>query len=231
MASKNFSCATGLTSKHRLKPVPMPTISEYARARGVSHQYISKLVKKGMPLTTFEAADLWRDAYASSKASTNPTRIARIVDGGNNHDPSARHKPPTEVFKGKLTGVKLPSENTLEDAVTNARHAADEAWRLLHEAMIEGRASKIQVFLSIHNKAVEARFRAESAYREELERQRILIPLATAMEITRRAFDVILPRLKALPQNVGPRCTDPHTAIMVLEDESISILKAAQQAL
>jgi hypothetical protein len=58
----------------------MPTVSEYARARGVSHQYISKLVKKGMPLTSFEAADQFREAHASSKPPTNPTRIARMID-------------------------------------------------------------------------------------------------------------------------------------------------------
>jgi len=58
----------------------MLTVSEYARARGISHQYISKLAQKGMPLTSFEAADSWRETHASSKLPTNPTRIARILD-------------------------------------------------------------------------------------------------------------------------------------------------------
>jgi hypothetical protein len=211
----------------------MLTISEYARARGVSHQYISKLAKKGMPLTSFEAADFWRDAYASSKASTNPIRIARVMDEENEREPPIHHDPRKRPSNNKLSDAEPLSENTLEDALINARQAANEAWRLLGESMIEGRASKIQVLLNIHNKAVEARFRAESAYREELERRRVLIPLAEAMEITRRGYDVILSRLKALPQNVAPRCnpTDPYMAMMVLEDECAAILKAAQQAL
>jgi hypothetical protein len=85
------------------------------------------------------------------------------------------------------------------------------------------------VFLSIHTKAVEARFRAESAYRDERERRKILIPLAEAMEVARRGYDVIIQRLKALPQNVAPRCnpTDPHRAMTVLESECTAILAEA----
>jgi hypothetical protein len=211
----------------------MLTVSEYARARRVSHQYISKLTKKGMPLTSFEAADFWRDAHASSKSSTNPIRIARVMDEENEREPPIHHDHRKRPSNNKLSDAEPLSENTLEDALINARQAANEAWRLLRESMIEGRASKIQVLLNIHNKAVEAHLRAESAYREELERRRILIPLAEAMEITRRAFDVIVQRLKTLPQNVSVRCslTNPDTALTVLEDECASILKAAQQAL
>jgi hypothetical protein len=210
----------------------MPTISEYARARGVSHQYISKLAKKGMPLTSFEAADLWREAHASSKASTSPIRIARVTDEGNGCEPVLDHNAQRRALKNKLTYSDPPSESALEAALTNARQAANEAWRLLCEAMIEGKASRIQVLLNIHNKALEARLRVEVAYREELERRKTLVPLADAMEMTRRVFDVILSRLKVLPQNVAARCNpaDPHIAMTVLENECAAILTDAQQA-
>jgi hypothetical protein len=127
--------------------------------------------------------------------------------------------------------VEHSSESALNMAVMNSRCAADEAWRLLHEAMIEGKASKIQVLLSIHNKAVDALFTAESAYREELERRRILIRLAEAMDMARRGVDVILQRLKALPQNVASLCNpaDPARAITALEDECTTILQDAQK--
>ena len=93
------------------------------------------------------------------------------------------------------------------------------------------RASNIQVLLSVHNKAVDALFTAESAYREELERRRMLIPLGEAMEIARRGYEVILQRLKALPQNMAPRCnpTDPNRAMTVLESECTAILGDAQK--
>ena len=115
----------------------------------------------------------------------------------------------------------------------NAHRATDEAWRLLHEAMIEGRASKIQSLLSVFNKTIDGLFTAESAFREELERRRTLIPLAEAMEMTQRAFDVIVSRLKALPPNVMARSdpTNPHLVMTILEEECAAILEGAQQAL
>jgi len=58
----------------------MLTVTELARAWRVSHQYVSKLARKGMPLDSLEAAVEWRESHAASKAPTNPTRIARIFD-------------------------------------------------------------------------------------------------------------------------------------------------------
>ncbi len=208
----------------------MLTISEYARALGVSHQYISKLVKKGMPLTCSEAADVWREVHASSKASTSPTRITRIMNE-NGSESSIDSQPRKRASKDKLGHTESTSESELLDALINARRAADEAWRLLRESMIEGRTSKIQMLLNIHNKAVEARFRAEIVYREELERRRVLIPLAEAMEMARSGLGVIISRLKALPQNVAARCspTDANRAMTVLESECTAILTDAKR--
>ena len=89
----------------------------------------------------------------------------------------------------------------------------------------------IGVRLSVHNKALEALFKAEQSYREELERRRMLIRLGEAMEIARRGYEVILQRLKALPQNVAQRCnpTDPTRAMTVLESECTAILGDAQK--
>jgi hypothetical protein len=186
-----------------------------------------------MPLTSYEAADLWRDTHASSKASTNPIRIARVIGEENECEPSIHHDPPKRPSNNKPSDGKSLSENTLEDALINAREAANEAWRLLRESMIEGRASKIQVLLNIHNKAVEARFRAESAYREGLERQKILIPLSEAQSMVKKVVGVIVSRLNAFPQNAASRCNpaNPYIAMTVLEDECAAILKDAQQAL
>ena len=75
--------------------------------------------------------------------------------------------------------------------------------------MLEDKDNKISVRLTVFNKAQEGLFKAETVYREELERRRILIPLAEAKEIARRGYEVILQRLKALPQNVAHDATQP----------------------
>lgn len=192
--------------------------AEIARAWGTSRAYINQLVKRGLPLTSFEDARLWRDAHARKRAPTDPKQLARLA-GGNERTPG-------------VNATVRPSES-MEDTLRNACRAADEAWRLLQEAMLEGKDSKIQVRLSVHNKAVEARIRAETMIREEQERRNILIPLSKAQEITRSAFEVIIKRLTAMPQNIAPRCNphDPAHALGILEDECVGIIAAAQKAI
>jgi hypothetical protein len=197
----------------------------------VSRAYITKLVKKGMPLDSFEAAKEFREAHASKRATTSPAQIAKQLQEKKDERSPKPCICRKEYSRRKLAQVKRQSDNSLDDALFAAIQASDEAFRLLGEAMIEGRDSVISARLSVHNKALETRFKAESAYREELERRRILIPLAEAMAISRRGYEVILQRLNVLPQNVAQRCnpTDPDRGITVLESECTAILADAQK--
>jgi hypothetical protein len=197
----------------------MLTQADIARDWNCSRAYINQLIKRGLPLDSFENARLWRDAHARRRAPTDPKQLARLEER------------PTEP-QGSTHATVKPSES-MEDTLRNACRAADEAWRLLNEAMLEGKVSKISVLLSIHNKAIEGRIRAETMIREEKERRNILIPLAKAQEITRNAFEVVIKRLNALPQNIAPRCNphDPAHALGILEDECIGIISAAQKAI
>jgi transcriptional regulator with XRE-family HTH domain len=209
----------------------MPTQAQIARTFGVSRAYITKLVKKGMPLDSFEAAKFWRATNASKRATTSPVQIAKQLQEEKDSDaPEARARQKKYSAK-RPDGYRLPSGDSLKNALNNTIEASEEAFRLLKEAMIEEKDQKISARLAVFNKSSENRFKAESAYREDLERRRILIPLAEAMETARRGYEVILQRLKALPQNVAPRCnpTDPHRAISVLESECTAILGDAQK--
>ena len=184
-----------------------------------------------MPLDSFEAAREFREAHASKRATTSPVQIARQLQEEKDEGspkPRTRRK---ECSQRKLAQVHGQSDNSLDDALLAAIQASDEAFRLLGEAMIEGRDSVISARLSVHNKALETRFKAESAYREELGRRRILIALAEAKEIARRGYGVIIQRLNALPQNVAQRCNpaDPARAITALECECTAILADAQK--
>lgn len=189
---------------------------QIARDWGTSREYVTKCVKKGCPIDSFEAARLWRDAHARQRPPTNPKQLARLEDSG----------------VPRVTVSVTPSK-TMDETLQNAIRAADEAWRLLSEAMLEGKDSKISIRLGVHNKAVEARIRAETMIREEQERRKVLIPLAKAQEITRVAFEVIIKRLTSLPQNIAPRCNphDPAHALEILESECTGIIAAAQQAI
>jgi len=193
----------------------MLTQAAIARDWACSRAYVNQCVKRGCPTDSFENARLWRDAHARKRAPTDPVQLARLEE--------KTHRKPL--------GSNAPSQS-MEDTLRNSCLAADEAWRLLNEAMLEGKDSKISVRLSVHNKAVENRIKAESMIREEQERRNILIPLSKAQEITRIAFEVIIKRLSALPQNIAPRCNphDPTHALEILEIECSGIINAAQKA-
>jgi hypothetical protein len=111
--------------------------------------------------------------------------------------------------------------------------AVHESRDELRRSLIEGKPQKIGAWISLHTRAVEARVKLESMVREELERQKVLIPIAEAQTTTRKVVGVIVSRLTSLPQNVAPRCnpTNPDLLMTILEDECAAILKAAQQVL
>jgi len=210
----------------------MPTKADIARDWGTSPEYVIKCVKKGCPTDSFENARDWRKAHASSRPPTSPVQIARQLAEEKDADSPAARKSQKKYFQNKPNGFRVPAENSLDDALRKAITASDEAFRLLAEAMLEDKDSKISVRLTVFNKAQEGLFKAETAYREEMERRRVLIPLAEAQDLTRRGYDIILSRLRCLPQNVAPRCNpaNPHLAIAILETECVEIIADARQA-
>jgi hypothetical protein len=145
----------------------MPTVSEYARKRGVSHQYISKLVKKGLPLDSYEAADRWIRVNASSKAPTNPKQIARVVGEDNNG--SKTHLRGEELPEHQIGKRSTTSLDSLHDALEVAVFAQEETFCLLTKAIAESTDSKIAVLFAKHNKALKIWLEADTRYREALE--------------------------------------------------------------
>ncbi len=212
----------------------MLTPTEISRDWQTSRPYVVKCIKKGCPTNSFENARLWREANASKRATTSPVQIAKQLQEEKDDSSAARarRKAYYERRSDRARLRKTPSDASLDDALFAAIQVSDEAWRLLQEAMIEGKDSQISARLSVHNKALETRFKAERLYREELERRRILIPLAEAQDTARRIFGIIIARLNALPQNCAPRCNpnDPHRAMGILEDAVAGIMAAAHKA-
>lgn len=210
----------------------MPSAGQIAKDWSVAKSYVQRCLRKGCP-TDFEGARLWRTANTSKRATTSSKQIAKLLAEEKESDAPD----PRERRKGYFANKKNRQPNgTPADRFTNALdstiQAQEEAWRLLQEAMIEGRDSQIMVRLTVHTRAVEARIKAEVQHREELERQRVLIPLSEAKDLFRRGYDIILSRLRCLPQNVAPRCnpTNPHLAIAILEAECVEIIADARRA-
>jgi hypothetical protein len=213
----------------------MPTPTEISKDWQTHRTYVVKCIKKGCPTDSFENARDWRKANTTKRATTSPVQIAKKL--AEESEETGKYRvggQKSEIpHKKKTDAVQTPPPDSLDDALAKAIGASNEAFRLLSESMIEEKDSKISSRLSIHNKALDARFRAEQSHREELERRQILIPLAEAKEWARKAFGIILSRLAALPQNMAVRCnpTNPHIAMVALETERDIIISDAQKAI
>jgi len=57
----------------------MVTISELARHWGCRHQHVSRCVKRGCPLDSFESADLWREANTQRTRRVDPAQLAKHI--------------------------------------------------------------------------------------------------------------------------------------------------------
>ena len=150
-----------------------PSISAIARDWGTSRPYVSRCVHhRDCPTTSLAAARSWRHTCASSRAPTNSKQIARLLEKGEDDSIKAvaRRK---NFLQDKSHVTWLPSLDSLRDEVEATIDASETASRLLLEATVEGKESKIAMLLAVHSKAIEMRLKAEAHYRQELERRGI----------------------------------------------------------
>ncbi len=121
--------------------------------------------------------------------------------------------------------------DTLYDALQAAILVQEEAFEMLQDAMRDGEDATVSIRLSVHNKAIEARYKAEEMYRAELERRGMLVSWTAAAELFRRGFEVMMNRMRRLPQSMAQRCNpqNPLVSYTVLEAEMESIIATAQR--
>ena len=196
---------------------PMPSLSEIGKHLGVTRQMVAKLKKRGMPINSLKAAARWRGEQQLKRVASNAKTAEMRTTG-----------------KGRPPKPKKPSNtgDSLLDALNNTITVADDAF-MAYQRAVAGNLSTQSARLSEHNKAVEARLKAEKLYREELERRNILVPKAVILESCRRCLDAVLRRLKKLPMEQGPQCNpqEPLMATTILEREINEIIAVGQKAL
>lgn len=200
--------------------------AELARLWGVSREYVRKLASKGMPLTSEKEATAWREANARRRKSAGGVSPAAAASAKEESDEGVV----APVKRGRGRPRKADGDMTLEGALRSAVLAQIQAKKMLDDAMAGGRPAMVAPALSIHTKAIEARFSAEKAFREEQMQRRVLVPLAEATELFRKGWDMILGRLKRLPQAKCTICNpaDPRRAFDALQAAVTEIITEAQ---
>lgn len=193
----------------------MPTVTEIAKHWGTSQPYASKCKKAGCPTHSLKAADQWRAAHASKRAT-------------------GAKEPEVEKRRGRPMKPLEPSDtgDPMQDTINDMHAAAKSAFRAYQRALA-GNLSTQSARLSEHSRAQVAKVAVEKSCREEMERREILVPKNAIVEKCRQAMDVVLRRINKLPSESGPQCNEqePLKAVTILQKAVDDIKRAAQSAI
>lgn len=194
------------------------SIFDLVRHWGVSRTRVREFISEGCPRDSYEAADAWRENRVLKRLPTN--QPANLQD-----EPLA---------KGKKQKTRKPARtsDSLHDALQNAIKVSEGAFEDYENARVNKLATR-SIRLAEHSRAVDMRLKAEKAYREELERRKLLVPIQDAIDMCRRTMDPVLRRLKKIPQEVGPQCNPQEAlkAVSILELEINNVISIGRKAL
>jgi len=184
----------------------MLSYCEIGEHLGLSKPRVCQLAKLGMPVHSLASAERWRQTNTVSRAPTNgkPKRIAPKK---------------TRLHRQRKHANLQFTGDSLLDALNASIYVREAAFNLVQEAMNAGDIPAISPLISIHTHSLMLYFKAESAYRAELERRGVLVNKHEITEHCRKMLDAVLKRLKRLPHESGPQCNpgEPLMAFTILQ--------------
>ena len=170
-------------------------VIEMARTLGVSKALVSKLIKAGMPLTSAQAAQAWREQHAPPRRWKNkvaaPTADTAPVD-----KPQATATPSQGIVGG----------DDPESSLDRARAAEREAFAALAVEREGGASAEdLRKLSTTYFAARRNRQTAEDFAVQWQHRQRITMLLDEAKELAGRPHIAAKQMLEVMPKSLAPR--------------------------
>lgn len=194
------------------------TQAEYVKHSGLSKGQVSKLVAKGMPITSAAAADAWRGSTARRlPASTPAPTQAAPTQGDGPYRPPEATAPPDP---------KAVTADTPHGAYERQRNIERASYALAVQALKAG-ANDAAARLKTHATAVRCLLAIKQEVLDLEERERTLVPGDWVRQQFIRHDGVIVTRLKAMGKKLAPRISphDPLHAEQEIEREVQDMLK------
>ena len=176
-------------------------ISELSNALGIDKSVVSRLVKKGMPTTSVDAAQAWRETNAPPRAKRGqrgtPPPAPKVAE-----PPSSPATPPASLNDTK----PMQSANTPKLSLDRAIEAEDSAHHKLKEielcgGSIEDYRKANAVYIAARNNRV----RAQKDYDEWQRLQQITIFTSEGLEFLNRILTPGRQMAEVMPKNMAPR--------------------------
>ena len=170
-------------------------VIEMARTLGVSKALVSKLIKAGMPLTSAQAAQAWREQHAPPRRWKNkvaaPTADTAPVD-----KPQATATPSQGIVGG----------DDPESSLQRARQAEAESYAALVAGRKDGASPEdLRKLSGVYFNARRNRQAAESFCDQWKRNQRLTLLYDEAVEIAGRPHIAAKQMLEVMPKTLAPR--------------------------
>lgn len=188
------------------------TQSELARIWDRSRQYVAKLVKAGMPLTSEEAAVDWlKINYPKSPVL-------------NKYQPSQEPVDQPKILVDKPDNLV---DISLEGLLSRSQVNELEAYALLEQAMVDKDVNKLERLIKAHEATSMARLKIENQIIELKQRYEVLITVDEAKSLINRELGNLVRNLKNMPKHLSGRMVNltREEAQVTLEEFLAKLLK------
>lgn len=195
-------------------------ISEMGVALGLDKSVVSRLAKKGMPVSSVSAAQAWREIHAPPRAKRGragtpppaPKRQAEVAPPVPRMAPAkvslapAEVVPPAPAQEPSNHDEPTDDDNTPRQSLRRARLAEKVGYNELVQTKrnggsIEDIRKANQIYITSRNN----RHKAERDFKEWQRDEGILLFLDEARDITGRAHVAAKQMLEAMPKTLAPR--------------------------
>ena len=177
-----------------------------AQAWGTSRAYVYKLITRGCPVDSLEAATEWRNSNAKlgvgyRSGRSRPEFISADPENQEGQGAEVKFQTNNQLGYGGYRR-KRPRLNTIERALKQAIEVEEQAAEVVQECQGGKYADKLVTAINAYNKASSNRIEMEEAVLELQKKRSELISVEKSKDIIRRAWGPLLTRLRS----VGKRC-------------------------
>ena len=170
-------------------------VIEMAKTLGVSKALVSKLIKAGMPLTTPQAAQAWREQHARPRKWKN-----KVAAPTESTQPAAKPQSKHTASQG------IAAADNPQVSLERARAAECEAFAALKEAQRNGGSPEdLRKLSTTYFAARRNRQTAEDFADSWQRRQQVTLLLDEAKELAGRPHIAAKQMLEVMPKTLAPR--------------------------
>lgn len=193
----------------------MPTVSEIADRWGISSPAVSNLVKDGMPIDTWEAAEAWRASRRGGVTWENKRRLAAALDGSAGPE-------------GKLPD---DSADAVEEAYLKQRDlvrvSRNQYWSALkRDAENKTQSPQTAKLYATYDKALATLFKIDKERTARALASRQLITRVTALDRFRKVLALVRDEWEKAETMIAKRANpgNPAVALAALKSFRLEVL-------